>query len=87
MSFVDGFAFAPDEVFEHHKAEHARLVELVGEESVIVEIKHGYNHTKYLLDPVRTKDLTLFEKCLLANRGPLPFGGRAEGSWVVVHTD
>lgn len=87
MSYVQGFAFAAEEVFEEHKAAFVEAKKIVGDAKVVLERAYGYNRMDYLPDWAVIKDLTLLQQMTLVYGGPLPFGGSKEGSWLVIYTD
>lgn len=88
MSVFPGYAFAPKEVYEDHLAEFVEARKKVPEGAILVlDRAFGYNHNKFLPNMEVLKGLTEHQIAMLINGSPLPFGGRTEGSWIVIHTD
>lgn len=84
---VPGYAFAAPHVLVEHRALYEEAKEKVGDKPVVLERGYGYNTMKYLPDWAVIAGFTLHQQVMLVYGGPLPFGGRQEGSWLVVYTD
>ena len=83
--YIEGFAFNTEDVLEAHKKRWESIKDLPRKEYVVYSNSvHG--RTIYFLSE-KARDLSPLQKLLLANDGPVPFGGVVVDFKVEVYND